>query len=110
MRLSVTTPRGALVETEADEVTAPGVLGEFGILPSHVPFLSALRPGVLVYRQQNTSHTLAVGEGVLEVARADGGEKVLVLVDQAVTAHEIDRAAAEKEAAAADSELGNWKK
>ena len=45
MQLSVTTPRGALVDTEVDEVTAPGALGEFGVLPGHVPFLSALKPG-----------------------------------------------------------------
>ena len=37
MRLSVTTPRGAVVETEIDEITAPGTLGEFGVLPGHVP-------------------------------------------------------------------------
>ena len=42
MRLSVTTPQGALVEADVDEVTAPGALGEFGVLPGHVPFLSAL--------------------------------------------------------------------
>ena len=50
MKLSVTTPRGALVDADVDEVTAPGALGEFGVLPGHVPLMSALKPGVLVYR------------------------------------------------------------
>ena len=50
MRLSVTTPRGALVDTDVDEVTAPGELGEFGVLPGHVPLMSALKPGVLWYK------------------------------------------------------------
>jgi F-type H+-transporting ATPase subunit epsilon len=117
MKLSVTTPTGALVETDADEVIAPGVLGEFGVLPGHIPFLSALRPGVLSFRgkgekdDQGSGHVYAVGEGVLEVARAaDGTDKVIVLVERAVTAGEIDRDAASKEAAAADSELAGWKK
>lgn len=109
MRLSVTTPRGSLVETDVDEVSAPGALGEFGILPGHVPFLSALKPGVFVYRNKDHSRILAVSEGVLEVARTDGGEKVIVLVSEAASAEEIDRAAAEKEVNAADSELAQWK-
>jgi F-type H+-transporting ATPase subunit epsilon len=114
MRLSVTTPRGSLVEAEVDEVTAPGALGEFGILPQHVPFLSALKSGVFVYRIKGDSHILAVGEGVLEVVRIDidpttTGEKIIVLVSEAVRAEEIDRDAAVKEVTAADHDLNHWK-
>jgi F-type H+-transporting ATPase subunit epsilon len=110
MRLSVTTPRGALVEADVDEVTAPGALGEFGVLPGHVPFLSALQPGVFVFRSKDQSRVLAVSDGVLEVARTDGGDKVIVLVSQAMHAEEVDRAAAEQEVIRADGELAQWNK
>jgi F-type H+-transporting ATPase subunit epsilon len=110
MRLSVTTPRGSLVEAEVDEVTAPGALGEFGVLPGHVPFLSALKPGVFVYRNKTESHILAVSDGVLEVVRSNGGDKVLVLVSDAASASEVDRDAATKEVAVADAELARWDK
>jgi F-type H+-transporting ATPase subunit epsilon len=110
MRLSVTTPRGSLVDTDVDELSAPGALGEFGVLPGHVPFLSALRPGVFIYRQKHDAHVLAVGDGILEVVRAEGGDKVLVLVSDARSAEEIDREAAAKEVAAADAELNRWNK
>ena len=112
MRLSLTTPRGALVDAEVDEVTAPGALGEFGVLPGHVPFLSVLRPGVFVYQTKEGPRYLAVGDGVLEVARVSGdkGDKVLVLVDQATHAREIDRDAAAKELTAVDQEIAHWKK
>ena len=111
MRLSVTTPRGALVDADVDEVTAPGALGEFGVLPGHVPFLSVLRPGVFVYRTKDGPRYLAVGDGVLEVARAgEKGDKVLVLVDQASHAREVDRDAAARELAAVDQEIAHWKK
>jgi F-type H+-transporting ATPase subunit epsilon len=110
VRLSVTTPRGSLVDTEVDELSAPGVLGEFGVLPGHVPFLSALKPGVFVYRQKSDSHVLAVSDGILEVVRADGGDKVLVLVSDAKGAEEIDRADATQQVAAADAELAKWSK
>lgn len=110
MRLSVTTPRGSLVEAEVDEVIAPGQLGEFGILPGHVPFLSALRPGVFLYRIKNETRLLAVGEGVLEVVRSDdGSEKVIVLISEAVTAEEIDREATAKDVARLDAEIAGWK-
>jgi F-type H+-transporting ATPase subunit epsilon len=112
MHLSLTTPRGALVDAEVDEVTAPGALGEFGVLPGHVPFLSVLKPGVLVYRTKEGARYLAVGDGVLEVARVAGdkGDKLLVLVDQASHAREIDRDTAAKELAAIDQEIAHWKK
>ena len=113
MRFSLTTPRGAVIDTDVDEVTAPGALGEFGVLPGHVPLMSALKPGVLVYRGKGHSGVVAVGPGFLQVAppaQADTAhDKVLVLVDQAVSAAGVDRAEAQKDLAAADKELGAWK-
>jgi len=117
MRLLVTTPRGALVDTEIDEVTASGELGEFGVLPGHVPLMSALKPGVLWYKAKDHQGILALGQGFLQVAplpQADdhhGGlarDRVLVLVDQALMARDVDTARAEKDLAAADKELAAW--
>ena len=119
MRLSVTTPRGALVDTDVEEVTAPGELGEFGVLPGHVPLMSALKPGVLWYKGKDRSGVIAVGPGFLQVAQlaqagdhdqvhGGGHDRVLVLVDQAMTAGDVDRAAAEKQLVAADKELAAW--
>jgi len=115
MRLSVTTPRGALVDTDVEEVTAPGELGEFGVLPGHVPLMSALKPGVLWYKGKDRSGVIAVGQGFLQVAplpqaddRAGGRDRVLVLVDQALTAKDVDRARAEKDLSQADRELAAW--
>jgi len=116
MRLSVTTPRGSLVDTDVDEVTAPGELGEFGVLPGHVPLMSALKPGVLWYKAKDHTGVLALGQGFLQVAplpQADGHggvgrDRVLVLVDQALMARDVDTARAEKELAAADKELAAW--
>jgi F-type H+-transporting ATPase subunit epsilon len=117
MRLSVTTPRGSLVDTDVEEVTAPGELGEFGVLPGHVPLMSALKPGVLWYKAKDHAGILAIGQGFLQVAplpQADdhhgnvGRDRVLVLVDQALTARDVDTARAEKDLAAADKELAVW--
>ncbi|HEX4511483.1 MAG TPA: ATP synthase F1 subunit epsilon [Burkholderiaceae bacterium] len=113
MRLSVTTPRGAVVDTDVDELTAPGQLGEFGVLPGHVPLMSALKPGVLTYWTQQRAATLAVGEGFLQVAPVVAGntstDHVLVLVDRASNASGIDRAAAAAELTRLEREIAAWK-
>ncbi len=109
MHLSVTTPRGSLVQTEVDEIAAPGALGEFGVLPGHLPFMSVLKPGVLAYRTKDGLRYLAVGEGVLQVARAESGDKILALVDRGENAKDIDRDAAVQELSTLDGELAKTK-
>ena len=113
MHLTVTTPRGYLVQVEAEEIVAPGVLGEFDILPGHIPFMSVLKPGVLSYRGKDGTKFLAVGDGILQVARVSQGndqtDKVEVLVNRGENGKDVDREAAQRELTAADSELAKSK-
>jgi F-type H+-transporting ATPase subunit epsilon len=115
MKFSLTTPRGALVDADVQELTAPGEIGEMGILPGHVPLMSALKPGVLTYRAPDHAGVIAVGQGFLQVAPlpasgdAHAVDRVLVLVDQATPASDVDRPGAERDLAAADRELAAWK-
>jgi len=98
-------PRGSLVQIEVDEIAAPGALGEFGVLPGHVPFMTALKPGVLFYRTKEGPRFLAVGDGVLQVAHSGESDKISVLVDRGEPARDIDRDTAAQELAAVDAEL-----
>jgi F-type H+-transporting ATPase subunit epsilon len=109
MHLTVTTPRGSLVQMEVDEIAAPGAVGEFGILPGHIPFMAALKPGVLFYRSKEGPRFLAVGDGVLQVTRSGESDKISVLVDRGEAARDIDREAAAHEVAAVDAELAKSK-
>jgi len=81
MLLEVVTPAGSAVSTNADEVIVPGAEGEFGVLPGHTPFISALRPGNLRYKSGAEVHTLSIGAGLVEVT---GLDKIVVLTDRAV--------------------------
>ena len=118
MHLSITTPRGAIVEAEVEEVTAPGLVGEFGVLPSHVPLMAALKHGVLVYRAGDRATTLAVAEGFLQVAPVPASgdssgktvDRVLVLVGDAVGASGVDVPGAQKKLAEAEAEIAGWKR
>lgn len=114
MKLSLTTPGGALVDTDVEEVTAPGEVGELGVLPGHVPLMSVLRPGVLSYKSKEHDGVVAVGQGYLQVAPQARGDdtardRVLVLVDQALAAADVDRDAANRDLAEADKALAAWK-
>jgi F-type H+-transporting ATPase subunit epsilon len=109
MHLTITTPRGYLVQVEAEEVVAPGALGEFGVLPGHIPFMSVLKPGVLSYRAKDGTKFLAVGDGILQVARVSDGDKVEVLVNRGENGREINLDAAQSELSTADSELAKSK-
>lgn len=109
MHLTVTTPRGYLVQAEVDEISAPGVLGEFGVLPGHIPFMSVLKPGVLSYRGKDGLKHLAVGDGILQIARVSDGDRVEVLVDRGEHGKDVDREAAQRAIASADAELARSK-
>ncbi len=67
LRLDVVTPEDLLVSEEVDEVTAEGLEGDFGVLPGHINFLTALRPGTLTYRIGDAAHRLELPGGIAEV-------------------------------------------
>jgi F-type H+-transporting ATPase subunit epsilon len=67
IRLRVVTPSRLLLDDVVDEVTAPGALGEFGVLPDHIAFLTLLVPGEMSYKEGMARHYLAVSGGYAEV-------------------------------------------
>ena len=84
--LEVVTPDRLVLSTEADVVVCPGVEGQFGVLPGHIPFLSALEIGEMYYRKGGQIEYLAVSGGFAEVT----GEKVTIVADSAEKGREID--------------------
>ena len=95
--LEIVTPEKQVVSETADIVMAPGELGEFGVLPGHVPFLCKLKVGELRYRVGGATKLIAVMGGYAEVSPSG----VTILSPAAEAAGEIDvmRAKAAKERA-----------
>jgi len=58
LRLEIVSPERQLLSAEVDEIVAPGVEGEFGVLPGHTAFLTALKMGELIYKQVVKKNTL----------------------------------------------------
>ncbi len=75
-------------------VDAPGLKGELGVLPDHVPFITPVIPGVVRFRDGALDRRVAVGAGFLEVT--DDG-RVVILTERALDAGEVDVAAATAE-------------
>ncbi|HLD48324.1 MAG TPA: F0F1 ATP synthase subunit epsilon [Desulfobaccales bacterium] len=84
--LEVVTPDRLVLSTEADVVVCPGVEGQFGVLPGHIPFLSALDIGEMYYKAGGKTEYLAVSGGFAEVT----GEKVTIVAESAEVGREID--------------------
>lgn len=86
LRLEVVTPHGSVLSQDVDEVVAPGSEGEFGVLPGHVPFVTMLKIGILIYRHGGTLGYIFINSGYAEVI----DDIVLVLADSAEKAEKID--------------------
>jgi F-type H+-transporting ATPase subunit epsilon len=84
--LEIVTPAGRKLAASVDEVTAPSVEGEFGVLPGHLPLLAALRTGIVTYRQGGETKKCAVGAGFAEA----GPEKLVILTDEYTDREGID--------------------
>ena len=92
LKLEIVTPAGTAFSEDVEMVTLPGVEGEMGILPQHVPLMTQMVPGEMIVRQNGQDHFLAVGEGLIEIT----GDHVAILTDLALPAEKIDEAAAEE--------------
>ncbi len=91
IKLEVVTPTGAVLDTAAEWVSAPGIEGEFGVLPEHRPALVMLGGGAVRYGGPRGEGTVYIRGGMAEV----GPDRVLVLADEAVLPGDDDRKAAE---------------
>lgn len=103
IKLDILTPLGARRRgIEVTGVEVPGYAGEIGVLPDHVPFVTPVVPGVVRFREGDTSVRIAVGNGFLEIG---GDGRVAILVERAVESGDIDLAAAREGLTRVNAEL-----
>ena len=101
LKLEIVTPEAKIYSEDVDMVTLPGIEGELGIYPMHVPLLTQVVAGELVARKAGKDHYLAVGEGFVEIT----GGRVAVMTDMAIRADDIDEAKAEEARKRAENRL-----
>ncbi|MDP2646788.1 MAG: F0F1 ATP synthase subunit epsilon [Desulfobacterales bacterium] len=100
--LQIVTPEKLVVNEDVQIVMAPGVLGEFGVLIGHTPFLSLLKLGVVHYRDvHGVEKNVFISKGFAEVLP----DKVTILAESAERSSDIDTDRAQRAAERARKRL-----
>ena len=102
--VSLVTPDGSVFDGEARMLIVPGADGEIGVLARHAPLVAMLKAGsTRIHVDRTDVLEYATGPGFFKVEQ----DRAIALVDDAVSAKEIDsdRARAQLEEARAELEL-----
>ena len=102
--LEIVTPHGSALRETVDDVAAPSVEGEFGVLPGHLPILAVLRTGIVTYHKGGEEKRLAVSEGFVEVK----DDRALLLTDKVLAKEEIDPVPVRLELADVQKQLAEY--
>lgn len=109
--VEIVTPTKVALKEQVREVRAPGLLGEFGVLPGHIPLLSVLKPGTVTLSTESGPQVYVVGQGFAEA----GPDRLIVLTEVCEKAAEVDKEAAkklledsERAMATLDPNSGDW--
>ncbi len=103
IKLDIVTAERSVFSEEVDAVVAPGIEGQLGILPHHIPLMTTLQAGELRVKRGGEEFSLVISGGFLEV-RPD---RIIVLADAAERAEEIDLARAEEAKRRAQEYIGH---
>jgi F-type H+-transporting ATPase subunit epsilon len=91
INVDIVSAEGELFSGVAAMVFAPASQGEIGIAPRHAPLVTMLKPGeVRVQLPSGEEHAFYVGGGAIEVQP----QRVTVLADTALRAHDLDESRA----------------
>jgi F-type H+-transporting ATPase subunit epsilon len=101
LKLEIVTPEAKIYSEDVEMVTLPGVEGEMGIYPMHIPLMTQIAHGEIVARKDGVDHYLATGEGFVEIT----GDRVAILTDMAIKADDIDEMKAEEARKKAEARL-----
>lgn len=101
LRLEVVTPEEKAYSDDVDMVVIPGVEGELGVLPMHVPLMTQLLPGSLRILKDGKQSELVIGNGFAEVTQTT----VSILTDMAMEEQAIDEVAADEALKRAETAL-----
>jgi F-type H+-transporting ATPase subunit epsilon len=101
IEVTVTTPQGVQLREQVDELTAPSVQGEFGVLPGHLPLLAGLKTGVVRLVSRGETQQFAVGPGFVQVT--DG--RAAILTDRFIKKSDVDPVVCRKELKEAEDEV-----
>src|SRR5213079_867561 len=100
--VEILSPEGQVFEGEVEMVSTRTTTGSIGILANHQPLLAMLDPTELrLYKSDSDVTSFAQGEGYLQVTP----ERVLVLVEDAISPDDLDTSELQERLKEAEREL-----
>ncbi|HEY6068774.1 MAG TPA: ATP synthase F1 subunit epsilon [Gaiellaceae bacterium] len=102
--LSLVTPDGPVFEGQVEMLVVPGAAGEIGVLARHAPLIATLKAGstrVYLDRDSENVKEYATGPGFFKVET----DRAIALVDDAVSADQIEEGRAREQLETAQREL-----
>ncbi len=107
INLKIVTPEKVIYENnQVDQITIPTTTGEITVLPNHVPLVSILKSGEMIFKENGQENFFALSGGFLEVKEHS---EVLILADNVERAHEINIEKAEAAKARAEVQMSELK-
>jgi F-type H+-transporting ATPase subunit epsilon len=106
LMVEIVTPEKMAFSGKVEEITIPGIEGEFGVLKGHASLLSAIKFGELSYLRDGRRTHYAVNMGYAEVTAS----KVTILVESAERADQIDVDRAKRAKEKAEQKLSKMAK
>lgn len=105
LHFSLVAPERELVNEEVDQVDVPGAEGEFGVLPSHAPVMTIVKPGALRVYNNGAIRRIFVNGGFADVTPAG----LTVLAEDAVDLADVDVAKLDADIQDAKEDVGGAK-
>ena len=93
IHVEIVTPSEIAYEGDCEMASAPGLMGEFGVLDLHAQTLAVTNAGVVTMTSGGEVTKVVVGPGFAEV----GPDRVTLLVDQCEPSDGIDKVQAQKD-------------
>jgi len=82
LHFSLVAPERQLFSADVDQVDAPGVEGDFGVLAGHAPFMTALKPGAVTVYDGGSTRLFNIEGGFADVTP----QGLTILAEHAVEA------------------------
>jgi len=86
-KVTIYTPYGLYLSTEADFLSTTSAVGVIGILPNHAPLISTLEISKVIIRKGNDEKVYASGGGVINIKK---DHSVTLLLESIEEKNEID--------------------
>lgn len=103
IKFEIVSPERQIMAAEVDQVDMPGIIGGFGVLPGHEPFVSTLRSGLITIHQGGSVKKIYVRGGFADVTP----DAATVLVEKALAVEDITPEFVASEIALAQAEYDN---